>query len=251
MATPKQIGRKHGSAGSTRTDYSSSNSSISQSSRSNSANSGIKKSSLDAGSGKSCKPVSKPSDKLNPKTVDPFSSKGGKGCTPFASMYNNGSVPCRLVHGSVKHKLNWKTSPDLLPFDPLIVTFSEGLREKIHPYTFVAREGFKDLLLTTGASDKARPHLSKIIPPLRLALGDSDNSVFEAGLEALVLLSDAVTFSLNPHLKMILVPVSKRGMEKKYKEQVVEAMQKIESNGGKEAYLAIKSKMPTYISVAI
>lgn len=249
MATSKPIGRKHGSAGSTRSEHSSSNSSTSQGSRSNSASSVRKP--LDTCTGKSSKVLPKPSDKLNPKTVDPFSSKGGNGCTPFASMYSNGSIPCRLVHGSVKHKLNWNTNPDLLSFDPLIVTFSEGLREKIHPYAFVARTGFKDLLLTTGANDKARPLLSKMIPPLRLALGDRDNSVFEAGLEALVLLSDTVTFSLNPHLKMILVPVSKRGMEKKYKEQVMEAMQKIESNGGKEAYMAIKSKMPTYISVAV
>ena len=31
----------------------------------------------------------------------------------------------RLVHGSVKHKLQWSTSPDNLPFDPVLVTLAE------------------------------------------------------------------------------------------------------------------------------
>ena len=37
------------------------------------------------------------------------------------------SVRCvfRLVHGSVKHKLQWGTPPDNLPFDPVLVTLAE------------------------------------------------------------------------------------------------------------------------------
>ena len=31
----------------------------------------------------------------------------------------------RLVHGSVKHKLQWSTPPDNLPFDPVLVTLAE------------------------------------------------------------------------------------------------------------------------------
>lgn len=31
----------------------------------------------------------------------------------------------RLVHGSVKHKLHWSTSPDNLPFDPVLITLAE------------------------------------------------------------------------------------------------------------------------------
>lgn len=31
----------------------------------------------------------------------------------------------RLVHGSVKHKLQWSTSPDNLPFDPVLITLAE------------------------------------------------------------------------------------------------------------------------------
>lgn len=31
----------------------------------------------------------------------------------------------RLVHGSVKHKLQWSTSPDNLSFDPVLITLAE------------------------------------------------------------------------------------------------------------------------------
>ena len=31
----------------------------------------------------------------------------------------------RLVHGSVKHKLQWNTLPDNLSFDPVLITLAE------------------------------------------------------------------------------------------------------------------------------
>ena len=31
----------------------------------------------------------------------------------------------RLVHGSVKHKLQWNTAPDNLSFDPVLITLAE------------------------------------------------------------------------------------------------------------------------------
>jgi len=164
-------------------------------------------------------------------------------------MYNSGSVPCRLVHGSVKHKLSWSVPPETVPFDPLLVTLAEGIREKVHPHMFVAREGFRELLLVPEASDKARPLLAKVVPAIRMAMADRDGDVFEAGLTALIQLSDAVTSFLNPHLKLTLVPASKRSMEKKHREHVMDAMQRLESNGGKEAYVAIKAKIPTYSSI--
>merc|ERR1712087_845084 len=74
-------------------------------------------------SGIGAKPkVARPSDRLNPKTVDHFSGAKGKSQSAFASLYTNGGVPCRLVHGSVKHKLAWDTPPEQLPFDPVLPT---------------------------------------------------------------------------------------------------------------------------------
>lgn len=191
----------------------------------------------------------KPSDRLNPKTVDPFTNSS-KGQSAFASVYANGGVPCRLIHGSVKHKLAWDTPPEQVPFDPVLVTLAEGLKETVHPYTFVSCMGFRELLDTPQAIQKATPMLPKLAPPLRAALGHADNAVFERGMDGLLQLSAVVGPALNPYLKTFLMALSKRIMEKKYKEKVTESLQVLEQNGGKEALPIIKSKVPTYCSVS-
>ncbi|XP_009908762.2 PACRG-like protein [Dryobates pubescens] len=195
------------------------------------------------------KPQPKPSDKLNPKTIDPFG-----GCSQrrsaFAAVYAKGGIPCRLVHGSVKHKLQWECRPETLPFDPLLLTLAEGLRETRHPYTFVSKEGFKDLLAVEGACEKAIPLLPRLVPVLKAALAHSDDEVFGRGLDALVQLSAAVGPSLNDHLKHLLSNLSRRLMDKKFKEKITVALQKLEQCGGKATVAIIKSKIPTYCSVA-
>lgn len=189
---------------------------------------------------------SRPSDKLNPKTIDPF--KETKNKSPFASFYSNGGIPCRLVHGSVKHKLAWNQSPEELPFDPLLVFMAEGLRETVHPHNFVAKMGFKELLETTEATEKTLPLLPRLIPPLRAALSHSDQAVFSVGLEALGQLSNTVGPALNTHLKVLLPPLAKQSMGKTHREDIVLVLQQLEQNGGRESLVIIKSKVPTYSS---
>lgn len=159
------------------------------------------------------KPHPRPSDRLNPKTIDPF---GVQSRTPsaFAAIYSKGGIPCRLVHGSVKHKLQWDCHPETLQFDPLLITLAEGLRETRHPYTFVSKEGFKELLLVDGAAEKVIPLLPRLVPVLKAAL------------------------------------LSKRQMSKKFKEQTIDALQKLEQHGGKDSLTIIKSKIPTYCSIS-
>ncbi|XP_053560075.1 PACRG-like protein isoform X2 [Bombina bombina] len=146
---------------------------------------------------------SRPSDKLNPKTIDPF-SESQKAPSAFAAIYSKGGIPCRLVHGSVKHKLQWERPPETIPFDPLLITLAEGLRETKHPYTFVSQEGFKELLLVSGAQEKALPVLPRVATALKGALAHVDGEVFERGMNALVQLSAVVGPSLNIHLKQLL-----------------------------------------------
>ncbi|NXL92995.1 PACRL protein, partial [Alectura lathami] len=194
------------------------------------------------------KPQPKPSDKLNPKTIDPF---GAPSRTPsaFAAIYAKGGIPCRLVHGSVKHRLQWECPPETVPFDPLLVTLAEGLRETKHPYTFVSKEGFKELLMVEGATEKAVPLLPRLVPVLKAALAHSDGEVFERGLGALVQLSAVVGPSLNDHLKHLLTNLSRRLMDKKFREKISVALEKLEQYGGKATVTIIKSKIPTYCSV--
>lgn len=46
----------------------------------------------------------------------------------------------------------------------------QGLRETKHPYTFVSKEGFKELLLVEGAAEKTLPLLPHLVPVLKAAL---------------------------------------------------------------------------------
>ncbi|KAM4052377.1 PACRG-like protein isoform 2-T5 [Anomaloglossus baeobatrachus] len=190
----------------------------------------------------------KPSDKLNPKTIDPFADTP-RSSSPFAAIYSKGGIPCRLVHGSVKHRLQWERPPESIPFDPLLITLAEGLKETKHPYTFVSQEGFKELLMVPGAADKALPILPKVAAALKGALVHADGGVFERGLNGLVQLSAVVGPALNIHLKNLLTSLSKRLMEKKYKDGVTSALQNLEQYGGKESLGIIKSKIPTYCSI--
>ncbi|NWY41232.1 PACRL protein, partial [Sylvia atricapilla] len=151
----------------------------------------------------------------------------------FSATYARGGIPCRLVHGSVNHKLQWECPPETIPFDPLLLTLAEGLRETKHPYTFVSKEGFKELLLVEGAAEKAIPLLPRLVPILKAALAHADDEVFGRGLDAIVQLSAVVGPSLNDHLKLLLTNLLKRLMDKKYREKVTVALQKLEHNGGK------------------
>ena len=49
----------------------------------------------------------------------------------------------------------WNQPPEHVPFDPVLVTLADGLRETVHPFAFVAQAGFKDLLETQNADLKA------------------------------------------------------------------------------------------------
>ncbi len=82
------------------------------------------------------------------KTADPFASANKKFKTAFALDYSLGRIPCRINHGSVKHKLQWDQNPAELDYSLLLPSMADGLSETEHPYVFVARTGFKEMLLT-------------------------------------------------------------------------------------------------------
>ncbi|XP_078073962.1 PACRG-like protein isoform X1 [Mustelus asterias] len=193
-------------------------------------------------------PYPRPSDRLNPKTINPFSDPLSQQSV-FATAYAKREIPCRLFHGSVSHRLQWDQPPETICFDPLLTTLAEGLRETKHPYTFVAREGFKELLEVEDAAEKAIPLVPKVIPKLKAALAHSDVDVFERGLHALVQLSAVVGPAVNDHLKHLLTSLSKRLMDKKFKQLITDALQRLEQHGGKESLVIIKSKIPTYCSI--
>lgn len=152
--------------------------------------------------------LNRPSAKLCPKTIDPFSTANATSRSPFLNAFTSGRIPCRLVHGSVRNRLAWNTSVDDLNYDPVIVLLAEGLRETAHPLPFISRQGFTELLSNVNARPKVLPLLPKLINPIKLALTSDDDEVFQGALNALIQLSTVVGNELDKYLKTYLSIVS-------------------------------------------
>lgn len=152
--------------------------------------------------------LNRPSAKLCPKTIDPFSTANANSNSPFLRAFTSGRIPCRLVHGSVRNRLAWNTSIDDLDYNPVLVLLAEGLRETAHPLPFISRQGFAELLGNVNARPKVVPLVSQLINPIKLALSSSDDDVFEGALNALTQLSTVVGSELDKHLKTYLSIVS-------------------------------------------
>ena len=56
----------------------------------------------------------------------------------------------------MKHTLLWSRPVEDIPYDPYLLLFAEGLRETVHPHTFVARTAFAELLLLPDAYARVR-----------------------------------------------------------------------------------------------
>ena len=150
--------------------------------------------------------LDRPSAKLCPKTIDPFSNSTRK--SVFLNAFTSGRIPCRLVHGSVRNRLAWSTSIDELHYDPVLVLLAEGLRETDHPLPFISRQGFSELMANPNAPPKTIPLLSSLINPIKLALSSTNDEIFEGALNALTQLSAVVKGELDKYLKTYLSIVS-------------------------------------------
>ena len=195
-------------------------------------------------------PSSRKEQSFGAKVADPFSKKP-MFKTSFGQMYSSGNIPCVVNHGSIKNKLQWKQPPQAQDYDPLLILVAEGLCETDFPFNFIARNAFKELLDAELVGDKAELVLPRLIAPLRLSLMSSDLSVVEAGMDALMQLSHGLRLCskgdrLNEHLPVLLVQLTKRPQ---LREKATRVLELLEQNGGKAAYDAIKSKVPTYCGV--
>eukprot|EP00040_Diaphanoeca_grandis_P015151 m.77108 g.77108 ORF g.77108 m.77108 type:complete len:196 (+) comp24978_c0_seq1:231-818(+) len=188
--------------------------------------------------------------RLDRKTIDNFSGSSGTSSV-FEKLYQNGSLHCRLTHGSVNHTLTWDTPPEKLSYDPLLVHFAMGLVETRHPLYFVARGGFKQLLEGPNAKVKAEPVAKQLIMPLRACLLSKQNEVYIAGLAALEQLAATIGPTLTPHLKMLIGQLAKNMMQAKLKERITEVFNTLETHCGEGCYKLIKAKVPVYCSVRI
>eukprot|EP01135_Chromosphaera_perkinsii_P007934 Nk52_evm6s1073 gene=Nk52_evmTU6s1073 len=203
------------------------------------------------GSKQSISGPSRPSDKLNPKTIDPFaSSKIKNKLSPFALAHINGELPYSLNHGSVKHKLHWKTPLERINYAVCLPLTAEGLVEQEHPFTFLSRMAWTEMLQAPGAGDRISPLvLRKVVAALRVALQSQNKDCFTATLAAVAELARLIGERLNEHFKALLPPVNKRILQREFRDMVIEQLQIMEECCGPEGLKAIKLKIPMYTSI--
>ena len=181
------------------------------------------------------------------KLGNPF-AVGNKHKTNFGHVYSAGGIPCRIEHGNVNMKLVWSIPPESLEYDPTLIICFEGLLETLHPYSFAAKQCVRELLTAKGAREKVIPILGRLIPHLKNALVCDNPDTFLEAMNVVEMLSDLVGELMNPYLHFFLQSINKRSFNLKYKERVFDLMRTLESNGGPEALVEIKKKVPTYMS---
>jgi hypothetical protein len=146
----------------------------------------------------------------------------------------------------VKHRLHWSTPPEgLWSYDPLLVLCAEGVRETLHPHTFVARTAWADLLAAPGAAAKTVPLLARLMPPLRLALTSSDASVVKAGLLAVRQLVVCVQGAMVAYMAPLLVPINRHDANRLLRDEARETLLALDCCDP-DALAVIKSKLPAY-----
>eukprot|EP01138_Halocafeteria_seosinensis_P005587 gb/GECG01005710.1/.p1 GENE.gb/GECG01005710.1/~~gb/GECG01005710.1/.p1 ORF type:complete len:192 (+),score=16.06 gb/GECG01005710.1/:1-576(+) len=166
----------------------------------------------------------------------------------FREAYNR-SFPARIQHGgSGINKLQWDVPLSTLDYKTLLPIVTKGIPETTHPYSFVARQTFSDML--QAFPQRVVPVLPDIVRPLREALMSNDDDAFGGGLKALSELAVAVGPELNKYLSNLLVPVSRRANRGTWRERISEVLQVIEECCGVESVKIIKAKVPTYNSTA-
>eukprot|EP00039_Didymoeca_costata_P013944 m.218693 g.218693 ORF g.218693 m.218693 type:complete len:202 (+) comp15905_c1_seq5:1217-1822(+) len=194
------------------------------------------------------KPISSARDR--PVSKSAFATPSSKD-SAFVAAYARRDLPCRLMHGSVKHKLEWTQPPEQIPYDQLLPVFAQGLVETKHPYYFVARQGFHDLLAVPGAKEKATPLISELVGPLRSTLMSPNAEVYQCGLEAISQLSNVVGPAMTPHLKQLIGQLSRNASKPKFRDAITTTLNTLEVNGGDDCYKLIKAKIPTYCTANI
>ncbi|KAJ3319625.1 hypothetical protein HDV06_006187 [Boothiomyces sp. JEL0866] len=146
--------------------------------------------------------------KLGFPIVAPLGNK--KHFTSFSAIYSKGQIPCRLQHGSIKHKLIWTQDLTSLDYNPLFITFCDGLRESQHPYRFIVEIGLIDLIESPGAYEKILALIPNAVPALRNGLSQKEKKLFLTSVKVLRGLIYLLKEAMYPYLSSLLPPIASR-----------------------------------------
>ncbi|EFO63040.1 E04F6.2 like protein [Giardia lamblia P15] len=184
----------------------------------------------------------------------------------FRLFYDRGDLPISVEHTASGNKIIWKAEIEQLDFHHYLPIFFEGLREKDHPYAFLAREGVTNLLEHGGS--KVLPVIPQLILPLHAALETRDPEVICVVLNVLQLLvmcNEYAGPALVPYYRQLLPVINiffnkniNLGDKIYYAQRkrqnlgdlIQETLELMERKGGPDAFLNIKYMIPCYQSSA-
>lgn len=182
----------------------------------------------------------------------------------FLLFYDRGDLPISIEHTASGNKVIWKAEIEQLDFHHYLPIFFEGLREKEHPYSFLAREGVTNMLEHGGS--KVLPVIPQLILPLHAALETRDPEIICVilnVLQLLVMCNEYAGPALVPYYRQILPVINifygknVNSGDKIYYAQrkranigdlIQETLELMERKGGPDAFLNIKYMIPCYQS---
>ncbi|KAH0575274.1 Parkin co-regulated protein [Spironucleus salmonicida] len=207
----------------------------------------------------------------NANRVGPVSANSVKQrilpATDFRRFYDRGDLPVAVEHTSAGNKILWKAEIDKLDFHHYLPIFFEGLREKKHPYAFLAREGVQNLL--DHGRERVLPVIPQLILPLHQALETRDPEVICVVLNTiqfLVVSNEYAGPALVPYYRQLLPVLNifyskniNSGDQIYYAQRkrinlgdlIQETLELLERKGGPDAFLNIKYMIPVYQSCVL
>lgn len=187
--------------------------------------------------------------------------------TEFRLYYNRGDIPASIQHGSYNNRLLWKTELQNLDYHHYLPLFFEGLRELQYPYSVVAEQGTRDLLMAGG--QRVVPVIPQLILPIKQALDTRNEVVICRVLRCLQLLvssDDLVGPALVPYFRQIL-PILNLFYARNVNigdaiyygqkennnigDLILETLELMERKGGQDALINIKYMVPQYQSCLV
>ena len=192
---------------------------------------------------------------LQPRKITP---------SDFRLHYDRGDLPVLVKHEKGT-SIQWKDpSFEKFNYQLYLPIFVDGIREVTDPYRFIAIRGTFDIL------DHVKDNIVKIIPqlilPLKTALNTRDVDIIAVALKViqkLVMSSDLAGEALVPYYRQLLPIFNlyrnhnvnigdyfEYGQRKKkcLGDLIQETLEKMELNGGDDAFINIKYMIPTYES---
>eukprot|EP00667_Euglena_gracilis_P018908 EG_transcript_20165 len=196
-------------------------------------------------------PATKPPGKLSrlrfdaKKFANPFATKA-KHRTPFGEAVQEGNLPFHIQHKARDMALSWTVPIENANFERLLPLCFDGLREKQHPYNFLAKQAVEEMLEVEGAAQRVTPLLPVLLPSLKAAMGEGNAELTQTCLRIFGRLSDLAGPALDTHLNPFLTTLNRMLTDRKTRQVVEDLLSRFLQNGGPEVPKLIKSKVPTF-----